>query len=146
MEEQQLSEEEEVFCRAYAFPAPDGSSTSLTDAYALIKVLNQKYKETRFSVVANMVRDEAEGRMIFQKLSDVASRFLCVSLDFRGAIPHDPNLRQSVRTQQLVTLSQSRSPAALSIKELAENLRHSERYSELKGGIQFFWNQLSGVA
>lgn len=120
--------------------------TSLTDAYALIKVLNQRYRETHFSIVTNMVRDEIEGRMVFQKLSDVAARFLCVSLDYRGCIPSDPNLRQSIRSQQLVVQAQSRTAASLAIRNLADNLRHSERFNEVKGGIQFFWNQLSGVA
>jgi flagellar biosynthesis protein FlhG len=120
--------------------------TSLTDAYALIKVLNQRYRETHFSVVTNMVRDEIEGRMVFQKLSDVASRFLCVSLDYRGFIPNDPILRQCIRSQQLVTQVQSRTPASLALRGLAENLKHSERFNQAKGGIQFFWQQLSGVA
>ncbi len=123
---------------------PDPSS--LTDAYALIKVLNQRCRENRFSVVANMVRDEMEARMVFQKLSDVASRFLCVSLDYRGFVPNDPNLRQSNRNQELVVQAQSRSPASVAIHRLSENLKSSGRFVELKGGLQFFWNQLSGVA
>jgi flagellar biosynthesis protein FlhG len=123
---------------------PDPSS--LTDAYALIKVLNQRYRENRFSIVANMVRDEQEARMVFQKLSDVASRFLCVSLDYRGFVPNDLNLRQANRSQQLVVRAQSRCPASLAIRGLSENLKHSDQFAELKGGLQFFWNQLSGVA
>lgn len=123
---------------------PDPSS--LTDAYALIKVLNQRHRETRFSIVANMVKDEIEARQVYQKLSDVASRFLCVSLDFRGFIPNDLILRQSNRSQQLVVEAQSRCPSSLAIRGLADSLRNSERFTELKGGLQFFWNQLSGVA
>lgn len=119
---------------------------SLTDAYALIKVLNQRHRENRFSIVTNMVKDEAEARHVFQKLSDVASRFLCVSLDFRGYVPNDLILRQSIRSQQLVVEAQSRSPSSLAIRALTENLRNSGRFTELKGGLQFFWNQLSGVA
>jgi flagellar biosynthesis protein FlhG len=120
--------------------------TSLTDAYALIKVLNQRHRENRFSIVPNMVKDELEARMVFHKLSDVASRFLCVSLDYRGYIPNDLVLRQATRSQQLVVEAQSRSPASLAIRSLSENLKNSERLTELKGGLQFFWNQLSGVA
>lgn len=123
---------------------PDPSS--LTDAYALIKVLNQRYRENRFSVITNMVRDEAEGRQVFQKLSDVADRFLCVSLDYKGFVPSDLILRQSVKSQQLVVQMQSRSPSATAIRTMAENLKDSKPFAELKGGIQFFWNQLSGVA
>ncbi len=123
---------------------PDPSS--MTDAYALIKVLHQRYREHRFSILTNMVKDQVEGKMIFQKLSDVAAKFLCVSLDFRGHIPSDLSLRQSNRNQQLVVEVQSRAPASLAIRALSENLRNSEVFPELKGGMQFFWNQLSGVA
>ena len=123
---------------------PDPSS--LTDAYALIKVLNQRYRENRFSVLANMVKDEHEARMVFQKLSDVASRFLCVSLDYRGFVPNDLNLRQCNRKQELVTRVMRTAPASVAIRAMAENLNGSERFTQMKGGLQFFWNQLSGVA
>lgn len=123
---------------------PDPSS--LTDSYALIKVLNQRQRENRFSIVANMVRDEADGRALFQKLSDVAERFLCVSLDYKGFIPADLNLRQSTRSQQLIVQAQGRSPAALAIRGLVENMSVYESFTTGKGGLQFFWQQLSGVA
>jgi flagellar biosynthesis protein FlhG len=93
-----------------------------------------------------MVRDEMEARMVFQKLSDVANRFLCVSLDYRGFVPNDLNLRQSNRNQELVAKAFSKSPSSVAISQLAENFKNSERFMELKGGLQFFWNQLSGVA
>jgi flagellar biosynthesis protein FlhG len=120
--------------------------TSLTDAYALIKMLNMRYRENRFAIVTNMVRDENEGRQVFQKLSDVASRFLCVSLDYWGFIPNDLIVRQSIRAQQLVIATQSRCPASIAIRALSENLRSSARFIDAKGGLQFFWSQLSGVA
>lgn len=120
--------------------------TSLTDAYALIKVLNQRHRENRFSIVTNMVKDEVEGRMVYQRLSDVASRFLCVSLDYRGSVPNDLILRQANRSQQLAVEVQSRAPASNAIRALSDSLRNSERFTGMKGGLQFFWNQLSGVA
>lgn len=123
-----------------------GDPSSLTDAYALIKVLHTRYRENNFSIVANNVRDEQEARSVFQKLSDVAARFLCVSLEYRGFVPTDLNLRQSVRSQQLVVASQSRSPSAVAIRGLSENLARPDVYPSMKGGMQFFWNQLSGVA
>jgi flagellar biosynthesis protein FlhG len=120
--------------------------TSLTDAYALIKVLHQRYRENHFSVITNMVRDEADGRQVFQKLSEVADRFLCVSLNYRGFVPNDLILRQSIRNQRPVVQMQSRCPSARAFQTIAENLKDSRRFSEVKGGMQFFWNQISGVA
>ena len=124
--------------------SPDPAS--LTDAYALIKVLNQRYRESRFSIVANLVRDEQEAKFVFAKLSDVASKFLCVSLDFRGFVPMDLNLRQANKRTQLIVNSQPASPSATAIRELAQNLCENQRVTELKGGMQFFWQHLSGVA
>lgn len=119
---------------------------SLTDAYALIKVLNKKFKETHFSVVANMVQDEAEALQVFRRLSDVAQRFLSVSLDFKGFIPMDSHLRLATRSQQLVLHSDPRSPASYAIRMLAEKLSGYAPMGHLKGGMQFFWEQMVGVA
>jgi flagellar biosynthesis protein FlhG len=124
--------------------SPDPSS--LTDAYALIKVLNQRYRESRFSILANLVKDEQEGQFIYTKLSDVASRFLHVSLDYRGFIPMDLNLRQATKKTQMIVNAMPSSPSAKAIAGLAQNLSSYQRVSESKGGMQFFWQHLSGVA
>lgn len=120
--------------------------TSLTDAYALIKVLNQRYRESRFSILPNLVKDEQEAKFVFQKLSDVAAKFLCVSLDFRGFVPMDLNLRHANKKGQLILKSQPAAPSAQAIRTLAQNLCENQRVTELKGGMQFFWQHLSGVA
>lgn len=119
---------------------------SITDAYALIKVLAQRHHETHFSIVPNAVRDEAEALAVYKRLSDVAARFLCVSLDFKGFVPNDPNLRQATKMQQLVVLSSPSSPSSLALKRLAEKVSGFGQVPELKGSIQFFWQQVSGVA
>jgi len=119
---------------------------SLTDAYALIKVLSQRHRESRFGIVCNMVRDEAEAMAVFRRLSDVSSRFLCVSLDFKGFLTIDPTLRQATKQQQLIVDCMPGSPSGLAIRRLAENMSGFGRVPEMKGGIQFFWQQLSGVA
>ncbi|MGE4133386.1 MAG: MinD/ParA family protein [Bdellovibrionales bacterium] len=119
---------------------------SLTDAYALIKVLNQRYRENRFSVIANMVRDENEARQVFTKLSDVAQRFLNVSLAYRGHVQNDLILKQYIRTGRSVVQMQNFGPSHSQIRTIAENIKNSNKFTELKGGLQFFWNQLSGVA
>lgn len=119
---------------------------SLADSYALIKVLNQRKGESRFSVLINMVKDEVEAMYIFKRLSDVAARFLYVSLDFKGYIPLDPNLRQATKAQQLIVSSFPTSPSSRGFDALAEKLSDIGGFSEVKGGLQFFWRQLSGVA
>lgn len=119
---------------------------SLADAYALIKVLNIRHHENKFSIVVNLAKDESEALSVFRRLSDVAAQFLCVSLDYKGFVPLDPILRQATKSQQLVRKSQPFSPSSLAIRKLAEKLGVFNQVQEAKGGIQFFWQQLSGVA
>lgn len=123
---------------------PDPSS--LADSYALIKVLNQTYKETHFNIICNMVKDESEGLVLFKRLSDVASKFLCVSLDYRGFVPNDMALRAATKSQQLVVKVQPQAPSSMAIRGFAEKLRSFNNIEKSKGGILFFWEQVFGVA
>ncbi len=123
---------------------PDPSS--FADSYALIKVLNQRCRENRFSIICNQVRDEQEGAKIFRKLDEVVQKFLYVSLDYKGSIPSDLNLRQATKNQQLVTQSFSQSPSAHALTKLAKSFESYQALDECKGNLQFFWEQLVGVA
>lgn len=123
---------------------PDPSS--LADAYALIKVMNKKYQEQKFSVVTNMVTDEKEGLALFKRLSDVSQKFLNVSLDYKGFIPADSDLRRATKSQQLILKELPNSSSAQAIRKLAEKMSHFNGVTNLKGGMQFFWEQLAGVA
>jgi MinD-like ATPase involved in chromosome partitioning or flagellar assembly len=69
-----------------------------------------------------------------------------VSLDLKGFIPNDPNLRQATKQQQLVVNAQAGCPSSLAIRKLSEKVSGLGQIPELKGSIQFFWQQLSGVA
>ncbi|MCB0393606.1 MAG: MinD/ParA family protein [Bdellovibrionales bacterium] len=119
---------------------------SITDAYALIKVMNKYYKESKFSIIANMVRDEQEALSIFRGLSDVASEFLCVSLDFKGFVPNDQYLRSATKSQQLVLRTSGNSPSGQALVSLADKLSAFKGMEDLKGNVQFFWSQFFGVA
>jgi len=119
---------------------------SIADSYALIKVLNQRCRENRFSIICNQVRDETDGRKIFEKLNSVAAKFLYVSLDYLGSIPADPILRQCTRVQQLVTQTQPDAPSARAISQLAQGFKVRRASPECKGSLQFFWEQLVQLA
>ena len=119
---------------------------SVADSYALIKVLHQRYKENKFSIICNQVKDEADGFRLYEKLNEVTSRFLYVSLDYKGTVPTDPILRQSVRSQKVVSNSQPDAPSANAIRKLSHKFKGFETVEECKGNLQFFWEQLIGVA
>lgn len=123
---------------------PDPSS--LTDAYALIKVLNRDYRIERFTIVANQVRDEDEGLAIYKRISDVAHKFLFVSLDYAGAIPMDPYLRQATRSQKMVIKAFDQAPSSLAVKNLVRRFKSTKGTQYLHGGLSAFWTQLVGLA
>lgn len=123
---------------------PDPSS--LADSYALIKTLNAEYQETRFSIICNQTKDEAEGFALFKKFNDIAGKFLYISLDYAGTIPADANLRKAVQGQRLIVKQDPNSFSSLALDSISSNLEGSSQTPEVKGGMQFFWEQLVGVA
>jgi hypothetical protein len=58
---------------------------SITDAYALIKVLSREHGVQRFQILANQTRRSGEGPDLFQKIARVCDRFLNVTLEFAGS-------------------------------------------------------------
>ncbi len=120
--------------------------SSITDAYALIKLLNRDYDLFRFRVLANMVRNPQEGPSLFNKLSQVSDRFLDVALQYVGAIPFDEAVRKAVRRQQAVLEYAPRSAAAQAFRQLAESVDNWPLPSAPRGHLEFFVERLLGQA
>jgi flagellar biosynthesis protein FlhG len=116
--------------------------TSLTDAYALIKILNREHGVFKFKIIANMVRSEKEGKELFSKLSKVTGRFLDVALELVGVIPFDENIRKSVRKQAAIVDAYPSSPAALAITSLAQKSMAWPIPEQPGGHLEFFIEQL----
>ncbi len=118
---------------------------SMADAYALIKLLNQNKKITRFSLVANKVLSEKEAKDIFHRIDRVASRFLNINLKFLGYIPLDPKLRQ-VADSRPAAKARPSAASAIALRRIAESIDQQNEDNEIHGSLQFFWNQILNVA
>ncbi|MGL4826147.1 MAG: MinD/ParA family ATP-binding protein [Vibrionaceae bacterium] len=116
--------------------------TSITDAYALIKILSREHGVTRFKVVANMVASYHDGRELFNKLARVTERFLDVGLEYAACIPMDENLRQSVKRQKLVVDCYPKSPASLALNALATKALSWPVPRTASGHMEFFVERL----
>lgn len=116
---------------------------SITDAYALIKVLSRDYQVKRIHVLANQVRNPAEGREIFDNLARVAARFLDVNLIYFGAVPHDEWLRRAIRRQQPVIDLYPNSEAAKTFVEMADEIMHWTPPRVTRGNVEFFVERLA---
>ncbi|MFT2091378.1 MinD/ParA family protein [Paraglaciecola sp. 2405UD69-4] len=116
--------------------------TSLTDAYALIKILNKEHGIFRFKIVANMVRSLREGDELFSKLTKVTNRFLDVALELVAVVPFDENVRKSVRKQKAVVEAFPTAPAAKAIRGLAQKAISWPIPNQPGGHLEFFLEQL----
>jgi len=116
--------------------------TSLTDAYALIKILQQDYGVQRVRVLANMVRTQEEGRSLFAKLETVTERFLDIMLQYAGAIPFDDHVRRAVQRQRSVVDVYPVAPASQSFTTLARSVDSWPLSSGPRGHLEFFVEQL----
>ncbi|MEW6444916.1 MAG: MinD/ParA family protein [Pseudomonadota bacterium] len=115
---------------------------SLTDAYAMIKVLSREHGVERFHVIANMTHTPDEGRKLFMKLANVCDRFLDVTLNFLGAVPFDEYLRKAVQRQQPVVEAYNASRAARAFTQMAERIAKWPRPSGPDGRLEFFIERL----
>ncbi len=116
--------------------------TSLTDAYALIKVLSEDHGVQRFNILANMVRGPTEASNLFTKLSRVTDHYLDVMLDFVGAIPYDEYLVKAVKKQRAVTQAYPQCPASLAFRKLAKKVNSWPLPEYASGHLEFFVERL----
>lgn len=123
-----------------------GEPTSLTDAYALIKVLYTQRQERRFKILVNNVPDARAAKEVYRKLAMAADHFLGgLSLDYLGFIPSDPSVNKSVMQQRALVEAYPNSPAAQAIKRLAIDLVNMP-VEQTSGNIKFFWRRLVNMA
>lgn len=111
---------------------------SITDAYALIKVLNRDRGVRRIQVLANQVADAAEGPALFEKLQRVTGRFLDVTLHHLGSVPRDEWLRRAVQRQDTVVDAFPSAPSAVAYRDIARRIRSWGAAGAPRGGVEFF--------
>jgi flagellar biosynthesis protein FlhG len=121
--------------------------TSITDAYALIKMVSNRDKSKKIRVVVNRADNVNEANDVLNKLTLVADRFLGIKLEPSGYIVHDEMVVKAVKQQQPFLLSYPKSQAAKNIKEIstrfAENGKNSEQTQN--SGVRGFLNKLVGL-
>jgi flagellar biosynthesis protein FlhG len=115
---------------------------SITDAYALIKLLSRDYGMHRFRVITNMVSSIQNGKELYRKILQVTDRYLDVALDFMGVIPNDEYLRKAVQRQKAVTDAFPRCKSSLAFKKLAQKADSWPMPASAGGRLEFFVERL----
>ena len=105
--------------------------TSLTDAYATIKVLVGQQKRQTIRMLVNQTARLGDGRAITVQLQQVLDRFVSsepgrpIKLVHLGDIPADPAVRQAIMRRQLLIQSMPGSPAAMAVTQIAQKIEET---------------------
>lgn len=115
--------------------------TSITDCYALIKLLSTTHDEHHFKVLINMAHNSEEALKTYYRLAGVVGRFLDISLDYLGYVCRDDLLIDSVKRQKAVYELYPDSSSARCFNALARRICQTPSKVGLKGNIQFMFRK-----
>lgn len=96
--------------------------TSITDAYAFIKLLRMRQSRARVSVIVNMASDRQEGKRAHATLARATANFLGFEPPLLGVIRQDPHVRDAIRHQTPMLTRHFKSPASEDVIAIARRL------------------------
>lgn len=99
---------------------PDPSS--ITDAYAVIKLMHTKYSKNNCEVLVNQAGGEIEGKKTYEKMHMASEKFLGIQVPLLGVIPHDRQYSMAVKMQELAMHSFPSCKAIERLGKIAKNL------------------------
>ncbi|MGG1598417.1 MULTISPECIES: MinD/ParA family protein [Paenibacillus] len=108
--------------------------TSITDAYAIIKMVHSMNDQVAFRLVVNRATDWKEGRQTADKISMVAKQFLNLDIPALGFVLDDSNVSKAVKKQVPFTVAFPFSAASKSISELTDNFIAKQSPAEMQTG------------
>jgi flagellar biosynthesis protein FlhG len=126
-----------------AFVVTTPEPTSITDAYAIIKMVNSMGHQVSFKLVINRVTDSREGKHTADKISLVAKQFLDIQIPTLGFVDDDASVSKAVKKQIPFTVAFPNSAAARSLQLLVENYINGYRIIETpSSGVKGFLNKM----
>jgi len=110
--------------------------TSITDAYALIKMVNSLNPEQTFKLIVNRCTSTDEGKNTAANFIEVSKRFIDIDIPLLGMIVDDQHVSKAVKKQMPLLMLFPESMASKSILSIARNylnIPHTVEASGLKG-------------
>jgi flagellar biosynthesis protein FlhG len=105
--------------------------TSLTDAYAFIKLGNAAGLSKNISIVVNMASSVTEGDRTYRTLLKACENFLRLKPAMSGMVRSDPKVKDSIRHQTPILIRSPNSEAAEDAEKIAMNiwelLKHTQK-------------------
>ncbi len=119
--------------------------TSLTDAYALIKILYNGHAEKRIMLIVNMVKNSHEAQEVFTKLSKATEHFLDLSIEYLGYIIYDEKVTEAVKQQKMFTEIYPYTHASKCLSSIAKKICREKPEKYNLGSMKFFSRAIVGV-
>ncbi len=116
--------------------------TSITDAYALMKVLSLKYSEKVCKLLVNRTIQPEEGREVFRQLHLVTDRFLDLDIEYLGCVLNDDKVTRGVKNQKIVSELFPETEASRCFRELARKISATAPVNMPSGGGNLFMRHL----
>jgi len=121
--------------------------TSITDAYALMKVMSQKYGTRHFKLLVNMADSEKDAKRVYASLSNALDKFLKnVVLEYTGFIPFDRQLQRAVQKRGLLLDEFPDATASKAVETIASTLLRNGDKNRADGNLTFFMNRVFQAA
>ena len=99
--------------------------TSLTDAYAFIKLTARDFPDTTLQIVVNMANSRQAGERTYRTLANACENFLNLTPPLAAVIRRDDKVRDAIRHQAPLLVRHPSCPAAVDIESLAVRLREA---------------------
>lgn len=116
--------------------------TSITDAYALIKMVKGMDVDVHFKLIVNRASDFREGKQTADKINLVAQRFLQSELPSLGIVPDDPNVSKAVKRQVPFTVAYPGSEASIAVERIARQFLEIPQSNTVNGGVKGFLHKM----
>lgn len=116
--------------------------TAITDAYGLIKVINQRNIDIDIELLINMASNEREAKEISERIVLVSKQFLNKHVEDFGFILKDNAINQAVRKQQPFIISFPYSNASKCINNIANRFDDMAPKNSKGDGFRGFFSRL----
>jgi flagellar biosynthesis protein FlhG len=114
-------------------------STSLTDAYGLLKILSQSGFRGPAMVVVNQSKDAKIANMAYTKLKKTVQQYLSTSIVPLGLIFHDDHVAEALKECKPFISLYPDCNASKSIKNIAKRLVEKQTADMATHGLETFW-------
>lgn len=115
--------------------------TAITDAYGIIKSIASQYADKSVKLVVNRVQTVSEGKLVAQRVINIAGQFLNIKVENLGFVFDDDHVPKSVRNQKPFIISYPNAKASACINIIADRIANKSVVDEKgKGLVSFFRN------